>query len=140
MLYKYFILLLKSEYDKWYAEKVKLEKSFKRVVKKKNHNKCQDAIFYELSKYSVLTRIEKITCDDEWVNLDESEPPKKRGRPNRPSKQLGSLKSLKYMRKRTKPVFDSIVQECEKEQIDFGLFLAFMGRRYYSVFKYLVKI
>ena len=36
------------------------------------------------------------------------------------------------MRKRTKPFFDSIIAECENQDIDFGKFLAYMGRRYYQ--------
>ena len=34
--------------------------------------------------------------------------------------------------RRTKKTFDLLVSECEKEDIDFDVFLAHLGRRYYS--------
>ena len=118
-------------------------KSFRRVLKIKNNHKKQNGIFYNYSKYSILTQLEKTETDHEWMDLSQNEnpePPKKRGRPNKPSKKLGSLKSLKQLGRRTKTVFDSLVKECEENQIDFGTFLGFMGRRYYSVKNCLVII
>ena len=115
-------------------------KSFKRVVKNRNNHKVQNAIFYEYSKYSILTRLEIPDTDSEWMDTSETanlEPSKKRAKPNKPYKKFGSLKSLKQMGRRSKAVFDSLVQECEENQIDFATFLAFMGRRYYSVHNYL---
>ena len=61
-------------------------------------------------------------------------PPKKRkkkGRPKKPKLKLDEC-SPQQLRKRTKPFFDKIVAECEKENIEFSKFLAYMGRRYYQ--------
>ena len=82
----------------------------------------------------MLTRLGKSENDsdfdsDSLMDLEENndfEPPKKKmkeiGRPPKPTKKLGDC-SPKQMKRRTKPFFDAMVEECEKNEMNFDQFL-----------------
>ena len=57
---------------------------------------------------------------------------KKRGRPPKKLGDTDSPPTLKTMGRRTKKFFDEMIDKCEKEDMEFDKFCAYMCRRYYS--------
>lgn len=116
--------------------------------------------FYDYQKYKTLTRLEKEESDQEYVEeekIDQNEssdhddvqvkvkprkrkkkkssqstPPKKAKTDPPILKRLDELNSPKQLSRRTQKVFDELIELSEKDGMEFGKLLGYLGRRYYS--------